>query len=169
MNELEFEKWVKENEDIIYHFINKYQIKDTDGEFYQEGLLAIWEAWRNYDETKAKRSTHTYTIIRGRLLSKMHRNYKYQDQTSHISQAFIVTNAHIAEDHYFEIENIAELRAILSKKERIWFDGYILNQMPLKSIAQETDSSIVAVKSWGVCARKRIREYIMKNWEGNMI
>ncbi|TFB14192.1 hypothetical protein E3U55_14175 [Filobacillus milosensis] len=52
VNEMEtgFDEVITKFKPMIYHIIYKLNIKDQDGEFYQVGLIALFEAYRKYKD-----------------------------------------------------------------------------------------------------------------------
>ncbi|MGP4038746.1 sigma-70 family RNA polymerase sigma factor [Gracilibacillus sp. D59] len=66
---MNFEEVLTSYERMIHHLIHKYQIRDVEGEFFQEGLIAVWEAFKSYDKTKSKFSTYVYSCIARRFIN----------------------------------------------------------------------------------------------------
>ncbi|SET50339.1 DNA-directed RNA polymerase [Salinibacillus kushneri] len=65
----DFNNLLKKHENIIFHLIHKYGIRDPENEFYQEGIITLWKAFETYDETKGKFSTYAYFLIQKKFLT----------------------------------------------------------------------------------------------------
>jgi len=81
---LSFEQLLEDYKPMIHNIIHRLGIMDPHQEFYQEGVLAFWEACQTYDEEKGKRSTYTYFIIRTRLINLIRKKNRKQEQTAEI-------------------------------------------------------------------------------------
>ncbi|MGG4181292.1 sigma-70 family RNA polymerase sigma factor [Virgibacillus pantothenticus] len=63
-----FEEIVKQNERRIYYQLHKLNIRDPHQEFYQEGLVAMWNAYETYQPDKGPMATYFNYTIRNRLI-----------------------------------------------------------------------------------------------------
>lgn len=83
-----FEEVLKQFEPMVYHLINKYRIRDVEGDFYQEATIALWRAWKDYDETKMKFSSYVYFRIDKALLSLIRKQNKQSDRDQYYVTLF---------------------------------------------------------------------------------
>jgi len=67
-NDFTFDEILKQNERRIHYYIHKLNIRDPHQEFYQEGLVAMWNAYEKYEPDKGQLSTYFNYSIRNRLI-----------------------------------------------------------------------------------------------------
>jgi len=63
-----FEEIFKQNEKRIYYHMHKLGIRDPLGDFYAEGLFAMWTAHQKYEPNKGPFATYFNYTIRNRLI-----------------------------------------------------------------------------------------------------
>lgn len=169
--DLSFEEFLEKNERRIYYQIHKMHINDTHQEFYQEGLWAMWEAYRTYKQEKGSISTYFNAIIRNRmidLLRKKAREQDYDDLFKREERAKTESGNltrrnsllyNIPEKNDLLIDDPFvwnQLKNVLTHKQWIWVYCYIILDMPIKEIAKQEGVTCDAVKSWGKQARKKL-------------
>ncbi|QKY70206.1 sigma-70 family RNA polymerase sigma factor [Lentibacillus sp. CBA3610] len=66
-----FEEIFNQNERRIYYYIHRLNIQDPHQEFYQEGLVAMWNAYEKYRPEKGPMATYFNYIIRNRMIDLM--------------------------------------------------------------------------------------------------
>ncbi|WP_066190802.1 sigma-70 family RNA polymerase sigma factor [Gracilibacillus timonensis] len=155
---MQYEEALIEHGRIIYHLIHKYQIRDVEGEFYQEGLIALWHAVQSYDETKSKFSTYAYSCVSRRLINKMKKENREREQLENWQQQTTMADVTTQDDEPLDQALLREARRRLSEKQWWWFVGYICQDRSVKDIAEEHQVSENAVKNWGKNARPKLQQ-----------
>jgi len=168
-----FEEIFNQNQNRIHYQMKRLGIHDPDGEFYSEGLYAMWMAYKKYEPNKGPLSTYFNYNIRYRLMDlirkKVRDKEKMQDlmekeitahthgnRSSSSNAPFIDTSGVSVED-----EKLCEdVFAALTDNQRKWVYYAIIRDLPLKEIARKEDVTVEAVKSWGKQARKKLREVL---------
>ncbi|MCQ6277168.1 sigma-70 family RNA polymerase sigma factor [Bacillus sp. V3B] len=85
----EFEQLVAQHSNMIHSIIRSLNVYKNQDEFYQVGLLALWEASEKFDEQKGvKFSTYAYSVIRGRLLMFLQNETKWDDRVFYPSEEY---------------------------------------------------------------------------------
>lgn len=157
---LDFETVLTEHENMIHYLINKLGIRDPGKEFYQEGIIALWKATETYDETRGKFSSYAYFRIEKALLSLI-RNHTRQTekQTAYLTavQAEPVQLSARLESE-FDPYLYQTLKEVLTENQMKWFVSFVLEDIPLKVIAEREQVTVDAVKSWAKEARRKIRK-----------
>lgn len=155
--ERSFEEVLKQFEPMIYHLINKYRIRDCDGDFYQEAIIALWRAWQDYDEKKMKFSSYAYFRIDKALLSLIRNQKKQYDRDEYYVTLFQAEG--ITEDFNLPVDFVwlDQIKQALTQKQWLWFKGHILEDKTLKTIAAENGVTENDVKNWSRYARKRLK------------
>lgn len=82
----ELEDFIEQNQRRVYYQMARLQINDKDGEYFQEGLVAMWRAYENYNPDKGPLATYMNFEIRNRLVNVFHKSIlerKYIEQLGH--------------------------------------------------------------------------------------
>lgn len=178
---LDLEEFIKQNERRVYYQIHQLQIEDKDEEYFQEGLVAMWKAYENYQPDKGPLSTYMNYTIRNRLIDAIRKGGKEKDRLEKFKKQYQVDTtsgnyrnptgvSHILIDKEAkagtEMDIDRELwkvtRSLLTEKEWKWVRYYVLEGMSQQEIANQEKVTLVAVKGWAREARKKLRSV---GWE----
>lgn len=157
----EFAEVVLQCNDIIYHLIHRLGIRDPEGEFYQEGLIALWEAYRNYDYEKGKFTTYAYFIIQNRLkdlIRKKNRELEVQEKyKEHVQQdpSCYTYELEFPEDHCL----LQQIKEVLTENQRKWLLLHRIAGYSYKEIAEMEGVTVDAVKNWGRLAKRKLKQF----------
>lgn len=151
----DFSEVLKQYESMIYHHIHRLNIHDRDGEFYQTGLIALWESYQKYygRESFAK---ITYITIRSRMIDLIRKRNRIAEwetsaeffQEDHQSDGTI----EIYDPDFWHV-----VRGALTEKQWIFVKKRIIQGKSLKEIAYEEKTTIDAVKGWGKEVKRKLR------------
>ncbi|WP_233879906.1 sigma-70 family RNA polymerase sigma factor [Virgibacillus halodenitrificans] len=152
-----FEEIYEQNKQRIHYQIHRLNINDPYGEYFQEGLCSMWQAFETYDPDKGVLSTYFNYTIRQNLLDQLRRNNK----------ELIHRKSLLHYPHYFPLEQtectsqateiLYQLKSRLTENQWIWLSHSILQGMTLEEVADQKGTTIDAVKSWARQARKKLR------------
>lgn len=178
-SEVTFEEIFKQNERRIHYYIHRMNVRDLHQEFYQEGIVAMWNAYETYQPDKGPLSTYFNYTIRNRMIDLMRKSTRDQEKQalSVQEQKTVLGDGHsyskgeasyplmrgtgiVLEDPDFW----EEIRAQLSANQWKWVKHFIIEGMKLKGIATLERVSVDAVKSWAREARRKLRGKMV---EGN--
>src|SRR5699024_6339994 len=77
MTKQAFELFFKQHAPRIYHQIKRLNIHPSQfDDFYTEGLIALWEAYKTYDIQKGNISTYINYTIRHQLLDHLRKKIR---------------------------------------------------------------------------------------------
>ncbi|MBT2218028.1 sigma-70 family RNA polymerase sigma factor [Virgibacillus dakarensis] len=179
-----FEEVLRKHEGRIYYHIHKLNIFDPHKEFYQEGLCALWEAYKTYQPEKAQLSTHLHNAIRNRLIDLLRKKACQQrhDEMFHQEEMKkqvsgnrrcnvnmpIHDNPRIM---FHEAKLWQQVRALLTVNQWKWLKFNILMGLSNQEIAEQEGVSVAAVHSWAKTAKRRLRKELSKwkrylDWDG---
>lgn len=147
---------------MIWKIIHSLHIYKNQSEFYQTGLIALWEAKRGFDEEKGHFTSYAFSYIRGKLLTELTKRRKQEDTCLYPEEVFW---SHIEDETtlpYLEEEIILTYCERLSEKQRKWVLYTALADLSIKEIADIERVSMSAVKAWRRGAREKIIETIRK-------
>src|SRR5689334_10504055 len=77
---MEFEQLATEYSNMIHSIIHSLRIYKNHDEFYQVGLIALWEGSQHYDEQKGIFAPYIYKFIRGKLLTTLKKEKNLDDR-----------------------------------------------------------------------------------------
>ncbi|MEC5271732.1 sigma-70 family RNA polymerase sigma factor [Caldifermentibacillus hisashii] len=168
-----FEEIFQQNEKRIYYHMHKLGIRDPDGEFYSEGLFALWNAYKRYESNKGPLSTYFNYTIRNRLIDLLRKKLTVAENEANFIEKEISTayNGNKYGDSKMPIIDSSGIKmvddqlwnqaySILSKNQKKWLYYYIVRDMSIKEIAEKENVTVEAVKSWGKEARKKLKNYL---------
>ena len=168
-----FEEILKQNERRIYYYIHKLNVKDPYQEFYQEGLVAMWNAYKTYHPDKGSLATYFNYMIRHRMIDLLRKKKREQqtdelifqeekqkiDLGNHTRKQDISTLIHDQTDiPITDIYFWKHVKSNLTTNQWKWVYYYIIEDMTIKEITIIEGVSVEAVKSWGRQARKKLRK-----------
>lgn len=172
-----FEELFQQNERRIHYHIHKLNIQDPHHEFFVEGMYAMWCAYKNYRPDQGVMSTYFNYIIRNRLIDMLrkktretHNEENYiQQQKPNLDNGNrdCQTNQPIPDRGGIEITDHPfwqQVQSILTANQWKWVKYYIMDDLPLKEIAEQEGVTMEAVKSWGKTAKKRLEKAGVKAW-----
>lgn len=171
-NSFTFEDIFKQNERRIHYHIHKLNIRDPHQDFFQEGLVALWNAYKTHEPDKGPMATYFNFTIRNRLIDKVRKDTRLTENDEKV----IMNNMKELGDgnHFSTSETVYplvdtsdipvhdsylwnRLKDNLTTNQWKWVDYYIVKDMSIKEIANLENKSEDAVKSWGRQARKKLR------------
>ncbi|WP_090236158.1 sigma-70 family RNA polymerase sigma factor [Lentibacillus halodurans] len=174
-NKITFEEIFKQNERRIHYHIHRLNIRDPHQEFYQEGLVAMWNAYENYKPDKGPMATYFNYMIRNRLIDLIRKQNKEDEKTAHYAYEYRVA---FDDGNYYRNGGLPypmvkqeddtdadgcysafwqEVRGQLSDNQWKWVRHHLIEDMPIREIAEQEGVTIEAVKSWGKGARRTLR------------
>ncbi|MET3684134.1 RNA polymerase sigma factor (sigma-70 family) [Alkalibacillus flavidus] len=155
MDNQTFHDLLKQYNRMIHYHIHRLNIRDTHGDFYQEGLVALWTAWQKYGHTESFPKMASIQI-RSRLIDLIRKRKRIQDNEE--------SNEYIAEQPYtqhnleqFDPYFWSTVRSHLSDKQWLFIQKRIIEGHRLADIAQSENTTIDAVKGWGQAAKRKLK------------
>ncbi|SEQ14060.1 sigma-70 family RNA polymerase sigma factor [Piscibacillus halophilus] len=150
-----FSEVLKQYESMIYHLIHKLNIQDREGEFYQQGLIALWESYQKYYDRDSF-SKITYITIRSRLIDLIRKKSRLIERET-VSEFFQEEAEHDASIENFDPMFWELVRGALTEKQWIYVQKRIVEGKGIKEIATEEHVTIDAVKGWGKEVKRKLR------------
>lgn len=153
-----FDELVVQYQPMIHKIIHSLHIYRNQDEFYQTGLIGLWEATKSFDDKKGSFSNYAYTCMKGKMLYQMNQTNQWQEKHIHPLQKFWGT----IEDH--ETSSLLEKEMLqtycegLTEKETKWVISSIIEQLSIKEIAERENVSVSAVKQWKAGAVRKLKE-----------
>jgi RNA polymerase sigma factor (sigma-70 family) len=156
-----FDELVLQYQPMIRKIIKSLHIYKYQHEFYQTGLIALWEAAQSFDERKGKFSNYAYTSIKGKMLSEMTQNNHYKEKNILPKEEEFWEGVEGQESPLFlEKETIHTYCEGLTEKEAQWVMKSFISQLTIKEIAESEKVTVSAVKQWKLGAIRKLKEKI---------
>ncbi|NYE05882.1 DNA-directed RNA polymerase [Bacillus niacini] len=148
---------------MIHKIIRSLHIYRNEDEFYQTGLIALWEATKSFDDKKGSFSNYAYTCVKGKMLYQMNQTNQWQEKNIFPEMSFF----DLIEDHdntpLFEKETFQTYCEGLTEKETKWVNGSFIKQLSNKEIAEREKVSVSAVKQWRLGALTKLKVKVGKH------
>jgi RNA polymerase sigma factor (sigma-70 family) len=157
----DFNEFFQTHERRIYYQMQRLMIpRDLYEEFYAEGILALWNAYKSYDVEKGEIGTFINYQIRFRLIDLIRKKARHQEILELAVHEAIVqiddgnryseTGLPIVENCGIVLENEAfweEVRKGLTAKQWKWVHYFIIANLSIKEIMEIEKVTADAVKS----------------------
>ncbi|WP_374056881.1 sigma-70 family RNA polymerase sigma factor [Rossellomorea sp. FM04394] len=142
---------------MIHKLIHSLNIYKNKPEYYQTGLIALWEAYENFDPEKGAFPAYAYSFVRGRLLSQLTSEFRNEEKNIFKEADFF----EIIEDEQANDQLGNELLLSycngLTENQRKWVIYTCVHMLRVSEIADAENVSISAVKKWRKGAKEKIQ------------
>lgn len=154
--EKEFIELEEQYASMIWKIIHTLNIYKHLEEFYQTGLIALWEAKCGFDEEKGSFTSYAYVFIRGKLLTELSKRRKDEDFCTYPEEEYWALIEDLSLQTPLEEDNILFYCKNLSEHQKKWVLYTALADLSIKEIAKIENVSVSAVKGWRKGAREKI-------------
>jgi RNA polymerase sigma factor (sigma-70 family) len=152
-----YERLVAQYEPMIYKIMFSLHLyKDID-EFYQIGLIALWEASQRFDAKKGEFTSYAYTTIRGKLLTELTKSKQLEERILYPMEEFWTKIEEPQAVATIEDTLLFSYRKVLTENQYKWLSYTIRDGQSVKEIAKKEHVSPSAVKAWRAGARERLQ------------
>lgn len=167
-----FESFLKTHERRIHFQINRLNIpRDLHPDYYAEGMIALWQAYKNYDPKQGNLGTYLNYCIRFRLIDLLRKNIQQQEQTDkYVEQTktllddgnrygtnkrpvILASDIPLSNEPFWE-----EVKSHLTERQWKWVKYFIIAELTVKEIMEIENVSADAVKGWGQAVRRKLRD-----------
>jgi DNA-directed RNA polymerase specialized sigma subunit len=151
-----FNEIANQYEPMIHKIILTLGIYKNRDEFFQTGLIALWQAAERYDHKRGAFSSYAYSYIKGHLQTEMTKRNKHDEHYVSVDDESWALIPDLACRIPFEWDdlNCEEL----TEKEKKWVLHTVIYGLPVKEIAALENVSQSAVKLWRSGARNKLRK-----------
>ena len=160
-----FEELVEQCKPMIYKVIHTFNIYKDEEEYFQTGVIGLWEAKERYDPERGNFSTIAYTYIRGRILDELKKRNRIEERSAYPDEDFWLMKIDENAEHPFELATLLTYCNGLTPKQKQWVIDTFYLGLTLKEIAKKEKVSESAVKKWRKQAMEKIKENIEKRDE----
>lgn len=178
MVDQDFELFFRQHENRIHFQIHRLGISPGwYDDFYSEGIVALWDAFREFDEARGNLGTFINYKVRFRLIDLLRRKLRRQEvieeaiEQTRVSlesgnrhrasgRALVDASGIVLEDDTFW----REVRRRLTERQWLWVKYFIIADLSVKEIMELEGVSADAVKGWGREVRRKLRDEPLWEW-----
>ncbi|WP_226673729.1 sigma-70 family RNA polymerase sigma factor [Rossellomorea aquimaris] len=142
---------------MIHKIIHSLHIYKNKSEYYQTGLIALWEAYQNFDPEKGAFPAYAYSFVRGRILSQLTSDNLNEEKNIFKETEFFNM---IEDDHInggLAEELLFSYCEGLTVNQRKWVRYTCMHMLTISEIAEVENVSISAVKKWRKGAKDKLK------------
>ncbi|MDW2876587.1 MULTISPECIES: sigma-70 family RNA polymerase sigma factor [Bacillaceae] len=152
-----FELLAEQYQPMIRKIIRTLSIYKNEDEFLQIGLIALWEAHKNFRPEKGEFTNFAYTTIKGKFLTEMTRTNREAEHKVYAKEEFW-ENIEGADSRVpFEKKLILSYCGELTDNQTKWVLYTVLEDLTVPEIAERERVSLSAVKAWRKGAKERLK------------
>ncbi|MCK1992680.1 sigma-70 family RNA polymerase sigma factor [Peribacillus muralis] len=149
---------------MIHHIIRSLSIYKNEDEYFQIGLIALWESYQNFNADLGQFHNYAYTVIKGRLMNELKVHHKYETNTKlYDTVSLEIEDTFSIHEEAFNIENIVSYAEGLTLNQQRWLLQTYLQNKTVTEIAEKYLVSPSAVKSWRKSALAKLRKKMIVN------
>lgn len=140
----EFDQLVEQFTPMIHSIIRNLNIYKNHQDFYQIGLIYLWQAYKNYDPNKGKFSTYAYLSIRRGIVHELQTMMRKEQFEQYVEDDFwntIIDVPNMTRELW-----IQELLMKLPEKDRQFIELYYMKGYSLKELADLFQVSYATIK-----------------------
>jgi RNA polymerase sigma factor (sigma-70 family) len=153
-----FEEAIVQYTPMIHHLIKKLRIYKDFDDYIQLGFIALWEAYEKFDAEKGAFSAYAYSTMKGHLLMALKKQMKHAEHHTSLNEESLEVLETKQHNTLLEKEILYLYYKGLNKNEKIYIHEHIINDRPLKEIADKYNVKLDAVKWWGRSAKKKLKQ-----------
>lgn len=157
-----FDELVDNYTPMIYKIMSSLHIYKNKEEFFQLGLIGLWEAHSRFDSEKGMFLNYAYTYIKGLFLTELTKQKKAEDCLDFPDDIFWGNLASPDKEEEIFSNYFSVLCLPLTAKERKWVHYTCIDGLSIKEIAQKEKVSMSAVKNWRKQAREKMRDQVLR-------
>jgi RNA polymerase sigma factor (sigma-70 family) len=154
---------------MIHSIIHSLHIYKNIDEYFQIGLIGLWEASSRFDPAKGSFSNYAYTYMKGKILNELRKNRTLEERNVHVEDEIFELMAESYRDHPLQETLLLSYCTELTENQTKWFMYTILHNLTVKEIAEKEGVSVSAVKQWRVGARGKLVERLNGVFEGEKL
>jgi DNA-directed RNA polymerase len=158
-----FEQVAAQYEPMINKVMNNLTIYKNKDEFFQLGLISLWEAWEKFDSDKGKFVTFAFSYVKGKMLKELSKQTACDQQCVYPKEEFWGLIEAPLGSQPIPINNLFSICGTLTENQKKWVIYTLQFEMSVQEIAAKEEVSLSAVKAWRRGAREKLKAYNFKD------
>lgn len=143
---------------MIHQIIRRLSIYKNKDDFFQIGLIALWEAYEKFDSKQGEFLNYAYMTVKGRMINEIKRQQKRELSAISLEHFDGIEDGILDCYESLQRENMAVYTEHLTENQKRWLVLTFIEQKTLAEIASTYDVSVAAVKSWRKSALQKLRK-----------
>lgn len=156
----DFQTVFKKYEAMIHHILRSLRIYKNYDEFFQIGLIALWEANGKFDPSKGAFTSYAYMTMKGRLLSELNKSTKLNERQLYPKEDFWDYQLDESAAVPLEMETLLAYCEGLTDNQKKWVVATFYLGMSSAEIAAYEKVTPSAVKKWKRGAMEKIKQKV---------
>jgi RNA polymerase sigma factor (sigma-70 family) len=152
-----FEKLAIQYDKMIHSIIHSLHIYKQQEEYYQTGLIGLWEASNRFDPTKGSFTSFAFCHIKGKILNELAKNKKVEDRSVCVEEETLELMADAYFDDPLNETTLRDYVVTLTENQKKWLYYTVEHDLSVKEIARIEGVSVSAVKQWRAGAREKLK------------
>jgi RNA polymerase sigma factor (sigma-70 family) len=153
-----FDQLSKQYKPMIHRIIHSLGIYKNTEEFYQVGLIGLWDAVECFESEKGDFTNYAYSYVKGRILNELSKISKHEERNVLPNEEYWETAEDSHFDQPFEKEYLLSHCDGLTEKETNWVLDTYHDCLSVREIAEKEGVSLSAVKQWKKGALKKLEK-----------
>ncbi|WP_419883660.1 sigma-70 family RNA polymerase sigma factor [Peribacillus sp. B-H-3] len=142
---------------MIHSIIRQLSIYKNKEDYFQIGLIALWEAEEKFSAEKGSFLSFAYSMVKGRILNELKKEARFDSRFTPASDDLLNEVSAVFHDRPLEEEILLTYCESLTAKQAAWVLLSFKDNLTIQEIAKVTGSSASAVKSWRKSALNKIK------------
>ncbi|WP_404330250.1 sigma-70 family RNA polymerase sigma factor [Mesobacillus maritimus] len=160
-----FEQVQEQYTPMIHCIIRKLSIYTNKDEFFQIGLIALWEAHRRFNPEKGLFSNYAYTYIKGSMMQELTKRKKDEEHTFYADgeffEVFEDSNEKLPDEESILLNICRQYQ--LTENQTKWVLYNVYKGLKNTKIASIENVSVSAVKAWRAGAIRKLKQDSLKD------
>ncbi|WP_185970886.1 sigma-70 family RNA polymerase sigma factor [Alkalicoccobacillus porphyridii] len=160
MMTLIFDEVLQQYTPLIKGQIKKLRLTQNYDEYYQVGVIALWDAFRRFEPEKGEFAAYAKLRVRGELISSLRKELVHSERYLLTSES----TEHLLEHETAEMMDLTADFSFtpflqnLSAREWLYVEQILILGKSRKAVAEEQGVSLHTVSSWSKTARRKLRQ-----------
>jgi RNA polymerase sigma factor (sigma-70 family) len=147
---------------MIHSIIHSLHIYKNKEEYFQIGLISLWQASSRFDPSKGSFTNYAYSYIKGKILNELHKNKLIEERNVHVEEEILELMAESYFDHPLQETLLLSYCVDLTENQKKWLMDTVSLNLSVKEIAKKEGVSVSAVKQWRQGARGKLIDRLGK-------
>lgn len=152
-----FDQIAKQYEPMIHKIIHSLNIYKNKNEFFQLGLISLWEVTERFDAEKGSFTSYAYANIKGKMMIELTKQRREEERSVYPKEEFWEFIEDPSIDQPFEMEFLLLYCRDLTINQKKWVLYTCLEGLSIEQMAHKEQVSVSAVKAWRKGAREKLK------------
>ncbi|KON86007.1 hypothetical protein AF332_03720 [Sporosarcina globispora] len=159
-----FEQAAEQYEPMIHQIIRSLSIYKNQEEYFQIGLIRLWEVWNQFDPAKGNFLTFAYSAVKQKMIDELRKSSLQKNSTVTQDEKFWSSAEAPYKDRPLEDAQLLSYCDGLTKNQTIWVISSFLYDLSTSQIAEQHGVSVSAVKDWKKGALAKLRTSLQQEY-----